>query len=519
MIIATLFLSLLVTVPGRCQAPVIPNDVRATIMARVTNAFTPSIVVGLVDSNGTAFFSYGVRNMDTGQPVNEDSVFEIGSITKTLTCTVLSQLALDGGLVLTNPVTTYLPDNVQIPSRNGKIITLKHLASHRSGLPNEPANFKPTDTQNPYADYTVQQMYDFLASYQLPRDPGAEYEDSYCGMGLLGQVLELRTGSDYEALIAERITSPLGMNDTGIHLTARMAGNLALGYSGVVHRRNWNYSPAFAGAGSLRTSARDLLRYVAANMGLVQTDLHAAMTNAHAVIASAGAGSSIGMAWITTPVQDDQVIWQCGVTGGYASFAGFLQSRRLGTVVLASSPNEEVSTLGAHLLDSTVPLPSARIPIAVDLETLRSCAGRYEFASGGSFDIGLEHGHLTYAYSGDSGLSFTLYPSANREFFAPVVVATVKFMTNAKGQVTSLIWSQNGHAFTFPKVAVPVRLAIAHTNTETQITFTGDTGFDYILDATTDLTDWQPISTNTIWTQPIVDLEPVVGRFYRLRRP
>ena len=518
-IIEALLLSLASQVAGWCQTPVVPNDVRASIMARVTNAFTPSIVVGLVNSNGTAFFSYGVRNMDTDEPANEESVFEIGSISKTFTCTVLSQMVLNGSLILTNPVETYLPENVQVPSRNGKVITLKHLATHRSGLPRMPTNFEPSDALNPYVDYTVQQMYDFLGSYRLPRDPGATYEYSNIGMGLVGHVLSLKCGSDYETLIAERITRPLGMNDTGVALSARMANNLALGYCGVVQTPNWDLRSAFAGAGALRASARDLLQYVAANMGLVRTDLYPAMTNAHSVIAAAGSNDSIGLGWFSTPIQGDQIISHTGGTGGYTTFAGFLRSRKLGAVVLANCGSYSMGDIGLHLLDPTKALTSIRKPVVADLETLRSCVGRYEVLGVDSFDIGLEHGHLTFAYSGDSGWKYTLYPSANRAFFAAVVEAGATFRTNSQGYVKSLVWSQNGQASTYPKVSVPARLAIQRHNGENQISFTGDTGVNYVLDATTNLTHWQPISTNTVWEQPIVDREPAAGRFYRLRRP
>jgi CubicO group peptidase (beta-lactamase class C family) len=197
---------------------------------------------------------------------------------------------------LTNPVQSYLPD-VRVPSRNGKAISLQHLVTHRSGLPGMPTNFAPADWLRPFADYTVKQMYDFLGDYKLPRDPGAAFEYSNLGLGLLGHLLCLQTGSDYESLIRERITDPLGMDNTGVFLTDTMKDRLAYGHHGVVQVPNWDLAPAFAGAGALRASARDLLRYVAANMGLVQSPLYPAMTNAHAVIGSTDADDSIGYSW------------------------------------------------------------------------------------------------------------------------------------------------------------------------------------------------------------------------------
>lgn len=501
----------------RAQAPAIPQEAIANIQARVTNGFTPGIVVGMINSTGATYYSYGVGSLDTGTAVSEDSVFEIGSISKTFTCTLLSQMLLAGDMVLTNPVQNYLPPGTRVPSRNGKVITLRHLATHRSGLPRMPTNWNPANALNPYADYTVQQMYDFLATYQLPRDPDASFEYSNFGMGLVGYVLALKTGSNYEALVAERIARKLGTGDTGISLTARMATNLAYGYSGVVQVPNWDFGPAFVGAGALRSSARDLLRYIAANMGLAQSDLYPAMTNAQAALASAFTGSSIGLAWFTTPVTGDQAVWHDGGTGGYRSFAGFLQNKKVGVVVLANS-DFEVNDLGFHLLDPSLPLQSIPQPIQADLDILHSCVGRFRGADGNYFDIGFEHGHLTGSYSTDRGVTFTLFPSGQRSFFTTVVESSAAFQTDSQGLVTKLIWTQNGVSLPFTKVPMPVLLGIRRAPNETQITFRGDTGVNYVLEAASDLVHWMPMATNTIWTTPVVDKEPGNSRFYRLRR-
>jgi serine-type D-Ala-D-Ala carboxypeptidase/endopeptidase len=503
---------------AQAQPPVVPPDVVANIHFRVTNALTPGIVVGMVNSSGTTFSSYGVGDLDTGDLLNEDSVFEIGSITKTFTCTMLSQLILEGSMVLTNPVKEYLPANVRVPSRNGKEITLRHLVTHRSGLPRMPTNWNPADMLNPYGDYTVQQMDQFLSSYQLPRDPDASFEYSNFGMGLVGYVLTLRTGSDYEALVSERVTRPLGMGDTGISLTSRMVSHLARGYSGVVQVPNWDFTPVFVGAGAIRSTARDLLQYIAANMGLMQTSLYPAMTNAQAVLADAFPGISIGMAWFTTPIQGDQIVWHDGGTGGYRSYAGFLRNKKLGVVVLANS-DYEVDDLGAHLLDPTQALLSVPQPVVVDSNTLRRCVGRFRGSDGNYFDIGLAHGHLVAAYSTDRGVSFTLFSSTSLSYFATVVDGTAQFQADSQGLVNKLVWTQSGQSLTYNRVPLPARLAIERRDAQIQISFTGDTGVNYVLEAGADLTHWLPIATNTIWAAPVMDVQTDSCRFYRLRRP
>jgi len=174
----------------------LPSDaeVLALIKQRVDDKRSAGIVVGLIDADGRQrIVSYG--DPGPGQPpLDGNTVFEIGSISKVFTSTVLAQLVQEGKVSLDDPAQKYLPATVHLPTRNGKPITLGNLAMQNSGLPRMPTNFKPADAANPYADYTVQQMYDFLSSYQLPRDPGAEFEYSNLGVGLLGHILSRVTG-------------------------------------------------------------------------------------------------------------------------------------------------------------------------------------------------------------------------------------------------------------------------------------------------------------------------------------
>jgi CubicO group peptidase (beta-lactamase class C family) len=113
-----------------------------------------------------------------------------------------------GEVRLDDPVAKYLPTSVRVPSRNGKQITLIDLATQSSGLPRMPNNFTPADNANPYADYTVAQLYAFLSGYELTRDIGSRYEYSNLGVGLLGHALALRAGKSYEDLVTERILRP-----------------------------------------------------------------------------------------------------------------------------------------------------------------------------------------------------------------------------------------------------------------------------------------------------------------------
>ena len=144
------------------------------------------IVVGVIDANGRRVFAFGGLSRNDNRRLDGETVFEIGSITKEFTSLLLTDMARRGEVALTDPVSRYLPEGVTVPERNNRKITLADLSTHSSGLPRMPSNFKPKDDANPYADYSVQQLYDFLSGYRLTRDIGTQYEYSNLGAGLLG---------------------------------------------------------------------------------------------------------------------------------------------------------------------------------------------------------------------------------------------------------------------------------------------------------------------------------------------
>ncbi|BAO77189.1 serine hydrolase [Winogradskyella sp. PG-2] len=148
----------------------IPEAVKTHIKARVDNGFNPSVSLAYIDGGDVSYFNYGKTEVNNGKHVNENSVYEIGSISKVFTTILLADEVLRGNMKLSDPVSKYLPNTFTIPQRNEKVITLKDLATHTSGLPRMPDNFSPADINNPFADYKVSQLYEFLISYKLPRD-------------------------------------------------------------------------------------------------------------------------------------------------------------------------------------------------------------------------------------------------------------------------------------------------------------------------------------------------------------
>jgi len=175
------------------------------------------MVVGVTEAKNHVVACCGFRDAHTGAPVNEKTIFDIGSITKLFTALLLSDMVSRGEVRLDEPVAELLPAGTRVPLRNGKVITLRDLASHYSGLPRVPTDLGRDHYDDPYARYAAEELYGFLATHELIRTPGDSFEYSNLGVGLLGHALVLRAGaSGYESLIRARILDPLQMHDTGL---------------------------------------------------------------------------------------------------------------------------------------------------------------------------------------------------------------------------------------------------------------------------------------------------------------
>jgi CubicO group peptidase (beta-lactamase class C family) len=313
-------------------------EIATAIKTRVDKEKAGGLVVATIEADGSSSMAaYGNPGPDA-KPLDADTVFEIGSITKVFTAILLADMVDRGEVKLDDPVAKHLRAGVRVPERNGKVITLIDLSTQSSGLPRLPDNMKPANPMNPYADYTVEQMFEFLGRYQLTRDIGAEFEYSNLGVGLLGQALSMRAGKTYEALVKERILDPLHMDHTGVTLTPWMQEHLAKGYSaGGMMMPNWDL-PALAGAGALRSTMTDMLKFLRANLDSSSgARVPRLMQQTHLVRRSVGKDMSIGMNWLTRSTNGREVVWHNGGTGGYRTFIGFDKTRKIGAIVLGNS--------------------------------------------------------------------------------------------------------------------------------------------------------------------------------------
>ena len=433
------------TVPGN-------DEIREILVKRIDQQKQAvGIIVGVIEPDGRRVVAYG--NLANGDPrtLDGDTIFEIGSVTKVFTSLLLADMVNRKEVALDDPAAQYLPEHVGMPERNGKPITLLDLATHSSGLPPLPSNMNRKDPANPYADYSVDELYEFLSGYTLLRDPGSESEYSTLGAGLLGHILARRAETDYESVVSSRITRPLGMLDTGIALTPSMKQRMATGHNAMLAPvANWDL-PALAGAGALRSSTNDMLTFLEAFLGFKETSLAPAMKAMLDVRRPAGKASfEIGLGWLV--FGDD--VWHDGGTGGFRSFAGYDPKSRAGVVAFSNASTLwGVSDIGMHFLNpkgqiANLDPPEQHTGILGDPTLLDRYTGRYQ-SPGRVLDIMRDGGRLfvQVAVAGGkpiAGPVFEMFAEGGDIFFVKMTGGRISFETGPDGRATSLIMHRAG---------------------------------------------------------------------------
>jgi serine-type D-Ala-D-Ala carboxypeptidase/endopeptidase len=438
-------------VATRVRADFLPDDdIRTILRHRIDNArHSVGMVACSFDSGSQKMVTYGRSGRADDRPLDGDTVFEIGSITKVFTALLLAEMVTSGEVSLDDPVAKYLPGNVKMPERNGKQISLLDLATYRSGLPRIPEGIRE-DADNPYASYTAEQLYAFLSGHTLKFDPGSHYEYSNLGFALLGHVLALKADTAYEDLLLSRICAPLGLTDTRISLNASMRDRLAQGhFSNLQKVSNWDFL-VFAGTGALRSTANDLVKFMNATcLAGPGAPLQPAIELSIKMRQPTSVQNvKAGLGWFFVSSKGGEIIYKEGMTGGYASFAGFSRSLRSGAVLLSNAANP-VSDIGFHLSNPASPI--AQYPeLRIDATVLASYQGTYQMAPGFTFVVRAEDGRLFVRATGRN--EYELFPESDNRFFMRLADARGIFLRNKDGTVDRLLWHEGGKYHYCPRV-------------------------------------------------------------------
>ena len=443
---------------GPPNPPVVDPEITVAELVApfIEDKWIVGLSVGVFQNGEEHYFNFGtIKNDEETQPT-EKTVYEIGSISKVFTALLLATLVEEGEVSLSVPVETLYPD---FPvAFEGKPITLKHLSNHTSGLPRLPDNMDSAVVADPYADYSDEDLAEFLKSFSLEKLPGTAFTYSNLAMGLLGVVLthiELSdsTETTFEARLVEKVITPLGLVDTKIESTPDQVARQAFGHNVDAQQVPfWNFK-SMAGAGAVRSTARDMLLFAKAQF-TPPSALAAAIALTHAETFRISEERGIGLGWI---LEKNGGLFHNGQTGGFSSFLFSDRSSKTAVVLLANTATSRLDSLGLAILkrlegdaEATITLPHT---IELTGEALEKFVGTYKVPDEIAPDMLVHiaqtpHG-LTAGLTGQS--AFRIYPSSPTDFYYRIVDAKIVFQFS-ESIVTGLTLHNGGEELTAVKL-------------------------------------------------------------------
>jgi D-alanyl-D-alanine-carboxypeptidase/D-alanyl-D-alanine-endopeptidase len=397
------------------------------------------VAAAWVDEDGTAFFHSGILDSADPRPITADTKFEIGSITKVFTALLLAESERRGRVSRDDPAAKYLLPRDDPAQASLSKITLLSLTTHTSGLPRLPSNIgtKPDAMSDPYATYDRAMLVEALKIHGSNVQVGVEGSYSNFGAAVLGEALAAAWGTTYTEALDEHVLAPLGMKDTSVGIAGQPPPtDLAPGHVGGKRVSNWT-AQAFAPAGSIRSSARDMAIFMKAAIGGPDAPLHASFQATETPLRPFGeAGGYIGMGWMLPDDKENPFAWHNGATAGSHSYIAVRLKRKAGIVILANF-QKGPEGLGAELLGVKVPKPF--VPTVANAEDY---PGSYPLTSTFVIQVSEEKGAIYVQATGQPRLGLRL--KANDTFTVIGVQAEITFERDGAGKVNALILHQNG---------------------------------------------------------------------------
>jgi len=297
---------------------------------------TAGLAIGVIANGKKGYYYYGETTHGNGVLPDKETLFEIGSISKTFTALLLSHAVLQGDVKLDDPIIAYLPDSIASnPDLKG--ITFQNLATHTSGLPRMPGNFIPDEPLDPYRDYDTEKLYSYLKNYKKHQQPDSVYEYSNLGYGIIGELLAHRYKRSYNDLITEIICNPLGLHSTTAFPDDDQLSDFIPTYKkdGQV-TAHWHFQ-ALSGAGALKSTIIDLLQYASAHLDMPKSALGKAIALTHKPSWLVSETQDLGLAWHINIENFQEIFWHNGGTFGSSSFLAFIPEKNIAVVVLANA--------------------------------------------------------------------------------------------------------------------------------------------------------------------------------------
>lgn len=406
-------------------------------------------LVSVVRERNAWTVRHGTVSRESTRRVSLDTPFQIASLTKIFTALLLSDAALRGELSLDDPLADFLP--LTPPSFEGRVITLRDLATHTSGLPLRPPSRVDRSQDNPYAGYTLNDLIVDIGATRLNRAPGAAFEYSNYGFGLLGMALSARFGQAYAEILQERILTPLRMRATTLAPSAAVRERLIQGYDMAFEPAHvWDFD-ALGPAGGLFSTARDLRKF----MQLWAEPADSALARAaHEMFSTRRPGpdaqTQMALGWRVVERGGRVLGWSNGSGGGVRAYMAVAPGEE-GVLAFANMQTGiGVDDIGLCVLDPATPVDVEPIPLRVAI-TLPSAvldryAGTYAYAPDDLITIARDGDHLVLI-SGPNRLD--IWPETQNAFFLREDNVTVVFDAQGDGSAPSFVLGQAGQTYLY----------------------------------------------------------------------
>ncbi len=391
--------------------------------------------------------SYGsAGHLEPGGIPPEKVVFEIGSISKVFTGLLLAQAVLEGRLKVDTTLKEVLGDKQAFADPAVAAITLQQLATHTSGLPRVPEGLD--DGDNPYAGFGREKLSKYLADLKLEGRPPFDASYSNLGFGILGEVLSRTYDKPWDELVHERITGPLGMQDTAVRLSEDLARRFAPAYSKGKAVKPWTFA-ALAGAGALRSTAADMITFGDALLAPEKTPLKDAI---QLLLRPHNRDGTMGFAIGISKLDGETLYEHSGGTGGYRSILQVMPASRRVRVVLINNDMTDASlvVLASRPKEAKAAFKEGKAPADAQLGEL---TGVYKLGTDAQFTVLSQDHQLHARLTGQTFLPLFAEEQADR-FFYKAVAAELQF-TRESGKVAGLTLFQNGRELKAVKTADP----------------------------------------------------------------
>ena len=299
---------------------------------------TPGFIIGIADQDSTYFVEFGAKTKGENDKLGVKDIFEVGSVTKVFTSSLVSVLVQNGIMNYEDKINDYLALPLQNPRMDD--VSILNLLQHTSGLPVRPYRFgtKEKDAQNPYAFYEKSDILDFYTTF-VPKNIG-EFNYSHTNYGLLEIILEKATGKAYDLLVEEYLINPMELDNSFVFFKERKEDVVTPGYDRAGRLVDpWSFA-SFGGSEGLRTSTEDLMKFMKINLGLIDHPYTSLFEQNHSKEVDTNFNESIkcGRGWqIIDQRKRYDIITHTGKTNGHSAFMAFVKETGTGVVILSNS--------------------------------------------------------------------------------------------------------------------------------------------------------------------------------------